>query len=140
MNLYPKKESLKDVLSGERKYVVPAYQRPYEWGKDEIINMLDSIREHIDTNCEENLLFGTLQFNADKIIIENNFSKVYDGEISCEIIDGHQRITTFYILRKFLGTEKLPNISNEINRKSLEENLKSAKYVENRKIKAYSDR
>lgn len=43
MNLYPKKESLKDVLSGERKYVVPAYQRPYEWGKDEIINMLDSI-------------------------------------------------------------------------------------------------
>lgn len=133
MNLYPKKESLKDVLSGERKYVVPAYQRPYEWGKDEIINMLDSIREHIDTNCEENLLFGTLQFNADKIIIENNFSKVYDGEISCEIIDGHQRITTFYILRKFLGTEKLPNISNEINRKSLEENLKSAKYVENRK-------
>ena len=48
MNLYPKKESLKDVLSGERKYVVPAYQRPYEWGKDEIINMLDSIREHID--------------------------------------------------------------------------------------------
>lgn len=75
MNLYPKKESLKDVLSGERKYVVPAYQRPYEWGKDEIINMLDSIREHIDTNCEENLLFGTLQFDADKIIIENNFQK-----------------------------------------------------------------
>lgn len=133
MNLYPKKESLKDVLSGERKYVVPAYQRPYEWGKDEIIHMLDSIREHIDTNCEENLLFGTLQFNADKIIIENNFSKVYDGEISCEIIDGHQRITTFYILRKFLGTKKFPNISNEINGKSLEENLNSAKYVENRK-------
>lgn len=132
MNLYPKKESLKDVLSGKRKYIVPAYQRPYEWGKDEIINMLDSIREHIDTNCEENLLFGTLQFNADKIIIENNFSKVYDGEISCEIIDGHQRITTFYILRKFLGTEKLPNISNEINGKSLEDSLDSPKYDENR--------
>ena len=77
MNLYPKKESLKDVLSGERKYVVPAYQRLYEWGKDEIINMLDSIREHIDTNCEENLLFGTLLFNADKIIIENNFQYTF---------------------------------------------------------------
>lgn len=132
MNLYPKKESLKDVLSGDRQYIVPAYQRPYEWGKKEIDNMLESIREHIDTNTTENLLFGTLQFNADKIIIENNFSKVYDGEISCEIIDGHQRITTFYILRKFLGTEKLPNISNEINGKSLEDSLDSPKYDENR--------
>lgn len=49
MNLYPKKESLKDVLSGERKYVVPAYQRPYEWGKDEILKLL------IFLKCDFNL-------------------------------------------------------------------------------------
>lgn len=132
MNLYPKKESLKDVLSGKRKYIVPAYQRPYEWGKKEIDNMLESIREHIDTNTTESLLFGTLQFNVKGNIAEDNFSAVDNGEISCEIIDGHQRITTFYILRKFLGTKEFPNVLNEINGKSLEDSLDSPKYDENR--------
>ena len=73
MNLYPKKESLKDVLSGDRQYIVPAYQRPYEWGKKEIDNMLESIREHIDTNTTESLLFGTLQFNVKGNIAEDKF-------------------------------------------------------------------
>lgn len=132
MNLYPKKESLKDVLSGDRQYIVPAYQRPYEWGKKEIDNMLESIREHIDTNTTESLLFGTLQFNVKGNIAEDNFSAVDNGEISCEIIDGHQRITTFYILRKFLGTKEFPNVLNEINGKSLEDSLDSPKYDENR--------
>lgn len=132
MNLYPKKESLKDVLSGDRQYIVPAYQRPYEWGKKEIDNMLESIREHIDTNTTESLLFGTLQFNVKGNIAEDNFSAVDNGEISCEIIDGHQRITTFYILRKFLGTKEFPNVLNEINCKSLEDSLDSPKYDENR--------
>lgn len=136
MNLYPKKESLKDVLSGDRQYIVPAYQRPYEWGKKEIDNMLESIQEHIETNTTEDLLFGTLQFNVKGNIAEDNFLAVDNGEISCEIIDGHQRITTFYILRKFLEKEEFPNVLNEINGKTLEEILKTPKYyqkyVENR--------
>lgn len=28
--------SIKDLLNGEDKYIIPLYQRNYSWGKDEI--------------------------------------------------------------------------------------------------------
>ena len=67
MNLYPKKESLKDVLSGERKYVVPAYQRPYEWKYSQIDKVLEEIFSLADNQASKEEYIA--QIDADYIML-----------------------------------------------------------------------
>lgn len=78
-----------DLLSGDNRLSVPAYQRPYDWGKDEANDLLDDLRGAIDGGYEP--FFGT-------IVID-----ISDSD-SFQIIDGQQRITTFNLLLIALRT------------------------------------
>ena len=107
-----KTETLADVLCSSKNFIIPAYQRPYEWGEKEINELTNTIYakfcDYLEN--EENvqfLMFGILQFGK----IENH---------SLSIIDGHQRITTFYILKSILAEKlgeenNLPKVMNQIN-------------------------
>lgn len=107
-----KTETLSDVLCSSNNFKIPAYQRPYEWGEKEINGLTNTIYakfcDYLEN--EENvqfLMFGILQFGK----IENH---------SLSIIDGHQRITTFYILKSILAEKlgeenNLPKVMNQIN-------------------------
>lgn len=112
-----KTETLADVLCSSKNFIIPAYQRPYEWGEKEINELTNTIyAKFCDAKfCdysenEENaqfLMFGILQFG-----------KSENGSLS--IIDGHQRITTFYILKSILAEKlgeenNLPKVMNQIN-------------------------
>lgn len=112
-----KTETLADVLCSSKNFIIPAYQRPYEWGEKEINEFTKNIyAKFCDAKfCdylenEENvqfLMFGILQFG-----------KSENGSLS--IIDGHQRITTFYILKSILAEKlgeenNLPKVMNQIN-------------------------
>lgn len=79
--------TLGDILSGG-KYIIPIYQRPYEWEETQIDKVFEQICNICDDeeNAEkEEVFFGSLQFNIND-----------DEEI--EIIDGQQRITTFLLI------------------------------------------
>lgn len=107
-----KTETLADVLCSSKNFIIPAYQRPYEWGEKEINELTNTIYakfcDYLEN--EENvqfLMFGILQFG-----------KSENGSLS--IIDGHQRITTFYILKSILAEKlgeenNLPKVMNQIN-------------------------
>lgn len=133
-----KTETLSDVLCSSKNFIIPAYQRPYEWGEKEINELTKNIyAKFCDAKfCdysenEENaqfLMFGILQFGK----IENH---------SLSIIDGHQRITTFYILKSILAEKlgeenNLPKVMNQINNADIVNviNDKSTNYGKNKEL------
>ena len=79
--------TLGGILSGG-EYVIPIYQRPYEWEEaqiDKVFEQICNICDYEENTEKEEVFFGSLQFN-----INDN------KEI--EIIDGQQRITTFLLI------------------------------------------
>lgn len=124
---------LKNILE-ESVYVIPAYQRPYEWKYSQIDKVLEEIFSLADNEAskEEYAFLGSLQFN-----INENEEK--------EIIDGQQRLTTLFLI-----IEAIKNTNNSEqekiviyeNKKELcignctiryKNNIKSDKFQENYK-------
>lgn len=124
---------LKNILE-ESVYVIPAYQRPYEWKYSQIDKVLEEIFSLADNEAskEECAFLGSLQFN-----INENEEK--------EIIDGQQRLTTLFLI-----IEAIKNTNNSEqekiviyeNKKELcignctiryKNNIKSDKFQENYK-------
>lgn len=85
------------------KFIIPGYQRPYEWSEEQIKTALESIENGLD-DLEEPLLFGTIHLNK-------------ASENAYEIIDGQQRLTTFYLMLIALGEKVEFSPQNEINKK-----------------------
>lgn len=66
-------------------YIVPDYQREYVWKENEVEQLLADINDAYNTNNKKPYFLG--------------MTVVYQGDnSSLELIDGQQRITTFFIL------------------------------------------
>jgi len=70
-------------------FIIPSYQRPYEWGKNEIETLLSDIYYRTKNNSEYWLGFVYVTVLKDK---KNNDKPYF------EIIDGQQRLTTLFII------------------------------------------
>lgn len=124
---------LKNILE-ESVYVIPAYQRPYEWKYSQIDKVLEEIFSLADNEAskEEYAFLGSLQFN-----INENEEK--------EIIDGQQRLTTLFLIIKAIkntNNSEQEKIVIYENKKELcignctiryKNNIKSDKFQENYK-------
>ncbi|HPY03526.1 MAG TPA: DUF262 domain-containing protein [Spirochaetota bacterium] len=66
------------------KFFIPSYQRGYRWGKDEVTRLLDDITENGDKN-----------YCLQPVVVKNLGDRF-------ELIDGQQRLTTLYIILKFI--------------------------------------
>src|SRR5271166_246001 len=78
-------------------YIVPDYQREYVWTDKEVQQLLDDINEQIDAGSDKEYFVGTILVSPGGE--KNHF----------EVIDGQQRLTTFYLLlcalrHRFHGT------------------------------------
>lgn len=98
------KKSVKDLLTtgSISKFVIPDYQRPYNWSEDEIITLFDDLWEatmDAINNPESNKTFflGSIVTFYNK---ERNEQ---------EIIDGQQRITTLFLLLRAIYTDLSKN-------------------------------
>ena len=67
-------------------YIVPDYQREYVWTEKEVHQLLDDINEQVDGGSAREYFVGT-------VIVAPTEEKNH-----FEIIDGQQRLTTFYLL------------------------------------------
>src|SRR4051794_681360 len=80
-------------------YVVPDYQREYVWTDKEVQQLLEDIDEQIDSGSDKEYFVGMILVSPGPQ--KNHF----------EVIDGQQRLTTFYLLlcalrHRFQGTKQ----------------------------------
>lgn len=94
MNLARNEIKLETRLVGsiEGNFDIPSYQRGYRWGKDEVYRLLDDIY----TN-------GAKNYCLQPVVVR----KINDRY---ELIDGQQRLTTLFILLKYIQKEYKPRI------------------------------
>lgn len=74
------------------KFYIPSYQRGYRWGEDQVYRLLDDIY----TN-------GAKSYCLQPVVVRKQNDRY-------ELIDGQQRLTTLYILLKFIQKEYKPRI------------------------------
>ncbi len=87
MEFKPKKEYIAELLGKDgQRFVIPEYQRPYRWGKDECETLWSDILSVFGDGREiEEYFLGSI------VAYENDKNEL-------EIIDGQQRITTLTLL------------------------------------------
>ncbi|NIZ41263.1 DUF262 domain-containing HNH endonuclease family protein (plasmid) [Entomospira entomophila] len=80
--------SILDIFT-QYQYIVPIYQRNYAWQTKEIEQLIEDIHE-LDTKSSSHYFLGNLIVNK-----QDN---------GCfEVIDGQQRLTTLFLLKKYLN-------------------------------------
>ena len=67
-------------------YVVPDYQREYVWTDREVIRLLDDINEQVEARTDKEYFIGTVLVSPT------------DQKGQFDVIDGQQRLTTFFLL------------------------------------------
>ena len=67
-------------------YIVPDYQREYVWTDKEVHQLLEDVNEQIDANATREYFIGT-------VLVSPTEQKNY-----YEVIDGQQRLTTFFLM------------------------------------------
>ena len=67
-------------------YIVPDYQREYVWTDKEVQQLLEDINEQIDAGSTQEYFIGTVLVSPT------------DQKNHYEVIDGQQRLTTFFLL------------------------------------------
>lgn len=87
--------TLEDKLVGEISgdFYIPSYQRGYRWERQQVETLLNDIMEN-----------GDKPYCLQPVVVR----KMNDGRY--ELIDGQQRLTTIYILLKYLKNEYKPKL------------------------------
>lgn len=87
--------TLEDKLVGEisGEFYIPSYQRGYRWERQQVETLLNDIMEN-----------GDRPYCLQPVVVR----KINDGRY--ELIDGQQRLTTIYILLKYLKNEYKPKL------------------------------
>lgn len=83
--------TVKEFLSKD-KYVIPIYQRNYDWGEREALQLLEDISDYAKNNSNQNYYIGSAVV----------FVRSVNGNTYFETIDGQQRLTTLIILTSLL--------------------------------------
>lgn len=113
--------NIREFLS-EGKYVIPIYQRNYDWGEREALQLLEDISDYAQKNKEQK---KKQPYYIGSAVV---FLRTAHGETYFETIDGQQRLTTLTILacllkhQKKAGWFEKPNLSYD-HRKEADEAL-----------------
>ncbi len=81
---------LQKIIEGTNQYVVPLFQRTYSWGKREWKTLWDDLIEIYEDGTQRDHFMGS--------IVTMPTTSVPEGVAKFTLIDGQQRLTTFFIL------------------------------------------
>ncbi|WP_294677161.1 DUF262 domain-containing protein [uncultured Fluviicola sp.] len=105
--------TIKELFTGSDKYLIPIYQRNYEWEDKQIIQLIEDIKDYYIEEEDKQYYIGTLVVNR----------RLESKEPLYETIDGQQRLTTFNLLicaLKALAMEnKIPESVNDFLSKTI---------------------
>lgn len=88
-------------------FFIPDFQRGYRWGENEVMQLLEDLQDYIDNN-EENAPFYCLQ----PLVVKKDSNNVF------KVIDGQQRLTTIFLIYKYLTNDNIFKLSYETRENS----------------------
>jgi uncharacterized protein with ParB-like and HNH nuclease domain len=74
------KKYIKDIFSQEQFFNIPEYQRPYVWGEEQIVALLEDISKAMDNDMTKEYFLGCMIGIPDTISpikILNTYIKIY---------------------------------------------------------------
>ena len=93
-----KLQSIQSLLN-TKKLRIPPYQRPYKWTKKNIEELLTDIDVALEKQKE--LSNPNFKYRIGTVLLHNN-----KEDKTLDVIDGQQRIVSFYLLQKYLNPKK----------------------------------
>ncbi|MFC2747705.1 MAG: DUF262 domain-containing protein [Campylobacter concisus] len=112
-------KSVRKIIDEKANFIVPSYQRGYRWDEINVTDLLDDLLEFIQDGSSGK--FYCLQPLVVKKVSANQYN----------IIDGQQRLTTIFIILKYLkNLLEEENGINEIYTISYETRRDSQKFLE----------
>ncbi len=87
------KKYIKDIFSPEQFFNIPEYQRPYVWGEDQIIALLEDISKAMENDRNKEYFLGCMIWNTRQDKTNPDIEYVYQ-----DILDGQQRFITLFLL------------------------------------------
>ena len=93
-----KLQSIQELLN-TKKLRIPPYQRPYKWTKKNIEELLTDIDVALEKQKE--LSNPNFKYRIGTVLLHNN-----KEDKTLDVIDGQQRIVSFYLLQKYLNPKK----------------------------------
>ncbi|WBQ07825.1 DUF262 domain-containing protein [Kribbella sp. CA-293567] len=104
---------LHKVFSSDFDFSIPNYQRPYAWGTDEAMQLLDDLAHALDQDRDEPYFLGSIVLVKDPAMP------------AASVIDGQQRLTTLTIILAVLrDLSSDPGIAGELQDKIVEPGLR----------------
>ncbi len=88
------KKYIKDIFSSDSFYNIPDYQRPYVWGKEQVLTFLEDIHKALERDKNKEYFLGCMVWNTKRIKC-NSTNIEYTSQ---DILDGQQRFITLYLL------------------------------------------
>jgi hypothetical protein len=90
---------LRKIFSSDYEFTIPDYQRPYAWGKEQALQLLDDLEGALARDTDEPYFLGSI------VLVKAGSAP------KAEVIDGQQRLTTlsilFAVLRDVTANSKL---------------------------------
>lgn len=78
---------------GDMWFSIPAYQRPYVWGKDQVTDLLDDVVAAMRSSDTDEYFIGSLVIRP--VETQDDTKKAYTEN---ELLDGQQRLTTLLLI------------------------------------------
>lgn len=78
---------------GDMWFSIPAYQRPYVWGKDQVTDLLDDVVAAMRSSDTDEYFIGSLVIRPVETL--DDAQKAYTEN---ELLDGQQRLTTLLLI------------------------------------------
>lgn len=77
---------LRKIFSSDFEFAIPDYQRPYSWGTEQALQLLDDLEASLDRDTDDPYFLGSI------VLVKESTSP------KSEVIDGQQRLTTLSLL------------------------------------------
>lgn len=93
MNIKPKEREIREILSSQKQYEIPRFQREYSWERKHYKEFLEDMI--INLQIEETEIKATPYFMGTMLFVGDSEDKT---ERQAQVVDGQQRLTTITIL------------------------------------------
>lgn len=93
MNIKPKEREIREILSSQKQYEIPRFQRDYSWERKHYKEFLEDMI--INLQIEETEIKATPYFMGTMLFVGDSEDKT---ERQAQVVDGQQRLTTITIL------------------------------------------